>query len=262
MCTRTPEEWATLMKDSADALPLACKALKLQEDGTGRWLPGAVTSWDAELERYVVKWATGSEHVLSLNVFFVGDDPILFADRLAKALQTRRYASSLLKYNYFIDCMPEDSRKIGRESTARISSKAKANIWYANSEFAEKLDKKLASLVEEAQKEFVRVQNQLTFDKVHLQGALASLPVDLQLPPPLAPREVPYLAVKILPAYDPSTGPPDSAVPRGFGQAYEWFCGASLHIRPEVVAALQQTRIMCLELLQERVFETTFTTAV
>jgi dynein heavy chain len=262
MCTRTPEEWQ--LKASAENLPLACKFLKLQDDGTGRWLQGAVANWDAEQERYLVKSQGGAEdRVLSLHVFFVGDDPVLFADRLAKAIQSRRYANSLLKYNFFIDSMPEDrSRRIGRESTVKISSKAKAGIWDANSPFAEKLDKKLESLVEEAQKEFVRVQNQITFDKVHLQGAFSSLPLDLQLPPPVLAPEVPYLAVKTLPSYDPTAGTPDLQVPRGFGQAYEWFCGCSLLIRSEVVGALQETRFMCLDLSQERVFETGFATAV
>merc|ERR1712048_142156 len=46
--------------------------------------------------------------------------------------------------------------------------------------------------------------------------------------------------------------------PRGFGQAFEWFCAASLLLRPEVCAALQVTRGMCLDLLTERVFETSF----
>eukprot|EP00930_Biecheleria_cincta_P008311 TRINITY_DN10972_c0_g5_i1.p1 TRINITY_DN10972_c0_g5~~TRINITY_DN10972_c0_g5_i1.p1 ORF type:complete len:3933 (-),score=932.09 TRINITY_DN10972_c0_g5_i1:47-11569(-) len=53
-------------------------------------------------------------------------------------------------------------------------------------------------------------------------------------------------------------GPPDTQVPRGFRQAFEWFCKASLLIRPEVCAALQVTRGMCLDLLTERVFETVF----
>eukprot|EP00929_Paragymnodinium_shiwhaense_P038463 TRINITY_DN20312_c0_g2_i5.p1 TRINITY_DN20312_c0_g2~~TRINITY_DN20312_c0_g2_i5.p1 ORF type:complete len:4212 (-),score=1387.32 TRINITY_DN20312_c0_g2_i5:193-12828(-) len=262
MCTRQPSEWAALMRDpmTGEVVPLACRALKLMDDGSGRWQNGMVTVWDAESQRYIVRWSTGQEDkVLSLHVLFNGDDPILFADRLATALQNRRYANSLLKYHFFVDSMPEDkTRRIGRETATKIASKAKANMWNASSDFAEKLDKRLDQLVEEAQKEYLRVQNAITFEKVHNNGSLNSLPVDLQLPPEEEKPTVPYLAVKVLPRYEVWMGPPDPLLPRGFGQAFEWFCQASLLIRPEVCAALQVTRGMCLDLLTERVFETAF----
>lgn len=262
LCTRTPKEWHMLMNDrlTGQSTPLAARALKLEEDGTGRWQDAVVLSWDQEAHRYKVRWQTGTEDlVLSLHVFIIGDDPVLFAARLSKALQSRRYAKSLLKYNFFIDSMPEDrTRKIGRESIAKIATKAKSGLWDANNQFADKLDRKLEQLVEDAQKEYGRVQNKMSFDKVHAQGGLSSLPVDLTLPPPKPPKIVPYLAVKVLPGHDPTTGPPCALVPRGFGQAFEWFCAASLLIRPEVCAALRATRGMCLDLLTERVFETTF----
>ena len=198
--------------------------------------------------------------MLSLHVFFEGDDPILFADRLKQALQNRRllglffpkilkdiafafafarYANSLLKYHFFVDSMPEDhGRKIGRESVARISKLAK--LWDANSEFADKLNGKLETLLQEAQQDYGRVQNLITFEKVRLTGNLTVLPPDLVLPPPPEAAPVPHLAVKVLPSWDVAVmGPPDPQVPRGFRQAFEWFCKASLVIRPEVCAALQ-----------------------
>jgi dynein heavy chain, axonemal len=263
MCTRTPEEWIRLMRDptTGTLTPLACQALRMQEDGSGRWLQAVATSWDVASQRFIVRWLNGQEdRVLNLHVLFEGDDPILFADRLQKALQQRRYANSLLKYHFFIDSMPEDrSRRIGRESVARISKMAKGVLWNANSDFADKLGNKLDSLIQEAQKEYVRVQNLITFEKVRSQGSLSVLPPDLKLPPPPEPTEVPYLGVKVLPAWDVTTmGPPDPQVPRGFRQAFEWFCKSSLLIRPEVCGALQATRAMCLDLLTERVFETNF----
>ena len=264
MWTRTPGEWQLLMRDSTgQATPLACTALRTMEDGSGRWQTASVLGWDAASQRYNVKWANGQEDkVLSLHVFFEGDDPILFADRLKQALQNRRYANSLLKYHFFVDSMPEDrSRKIGRESVARISKLAKGMLWDANSEFADKLNGKLETLLQDAQKEYVRVQNLITFEKVRSQGNLTVLPADLVLPPPPEVLPVPLLAVKVLPSWDTSIlGAPDPQVPRGFRQAFEWFCKASLVIRPEVCAALQVTRGMCLDLLTEKVFETAFNT--
>eukprot|EP00435_Cladocopium_sp_Y103_P046086 s1680_g13.t1 len=264
MWTRTPAEWQLLMRDAnGQSTPLACTALRTMEDGSGRWQTASVLGWDAASQRYNVKWANGQEDkVLSLHVFFEGDDPILFADRLKTALQNRRYANSFLKYHFFVDSMPEDrSRKIGRESVARISKLAKGMLWDANSEFADKLNGKLETLLQDAQKEYVRVQNLITFEKVRSQGNLTVLPSDLVLPPPPESSPVPFLAVKVLPSWDTNTmGAPDPQVPRGFRQAFEWFCKASLVIRPEVCAALQVTRGMCLDLLTEKVFETAFNT--
>eukprot|EP00913_Durusdinium_trenchii_P010417 g9765.t1 len=136
-------------------------------------------------------------------------------------------------------------------------------LWDANSEFADKLNGKLETLLQDAQKEYVRVQNLITFEKVRSQGNLTVLPSDLVLPPPPEASPVPFLAVKVLPSWDTNTmGAPDPQVPRGFRQAFEWFCKASLVIRPEVCAALQVTRGMCLDLLTEKVFETNFNTAL
>ena len=262
MWTRTPAEWQLLMRDAnGQTTPLACTALRTMEDGSGRWQTASVLGWDAASQRYNVKWANGQEDkVLSLHVFFEGDDPILFADRLKTALQNRRYANNFLKYHFFVDSMPEDrSRKIGRESVARISKLAKGMLWDANSEFADKLNGKLETLLQDAQKEYVRVQNLITFEKVRSQGNLTVLPSDLVLPTPAESSPVPFLAVKVLPSWD-TTMAPDPQVPRGFRQAFEWFCKASLVIRPEVCAALQVTRGMCLDLLTEKVFETAFNT--
>jgi dynein heavy chain len=267
MSTRLPQEWQELMRDPATKAPtpLMCTCLRLQGDGCGRWELASAHSWEPDSQRYLVRWASGAEEkILNLHTLFEGDDPILFSDRLAKALKHRRWAHSLLKYHFFIDSMPEDaSRKIGKESVERIARTAKDRIWDVQSEFAEKLERKLETLVEEAQKEYRRVQNLITFEKVQSQvvggqNGLGSVLGDLQLPPPPLPREVPYLAVKVLPCWDPSMGPPDPALPRDFRQAYEWFCRASLLIRPEVCAALQVTRGMCLDLLVERVFDTEF----
>jgi len=207
MCTRTPEEWHHLMKDPETGLsPLSCRALKLQEDGSGRWQKAMVTSWDRETQRYVIKWSNGTEDkVINSYVLIDGDDPVLFADRLVKALQQRRYANSLLKYHFFINCMPEDrSRKIDKDSVVKIATMAKEGIRDPNNEFADKLNQKLEALVEEAQKEYVRVQNAITFDKVQGQGSLGVLPLDLQFPPPPPAPAVPYLAVKVLPTWTPN----------------------------------------------------------
>merc|ERR1712039_261369 len=90
------------------------------------------------------------------------------------------------------------------------------------------------------------------------EGKLNVLPVDLKLPPAPPPPEVPYRGVKELPHWDESMGPPDPQIPQDYAQAYQWFHRASLRIKPEVCMALAATRGMCLDLLQERVFETAF----
>jgi dynein heavy chain len=193
-----------------------------------------------------------------LHVYIDGDDPVLFAERLSAALKRRRYADSLLKYNFFVESMPLDrSRRMGREDTARVSSLARAGVWDSQSEFADSLELKLQALLEEAQKDYASCQNLITFEKVMKQGGLGVIMSDLCMPPTPPPPEVPYIAVKQIPR---GLGPPDPQVPRDFRQAFEWYCRDSLHIRPEVVGALQLARGMCLDVLTERVFDTNFFT--
>jgi len=266
MCMRTAEEWHQLMFNPAtgELTPLACRALKTLDDGSGRWQVAAARSWDAKTQRYLVRWANGAEdQVISLHVLFDGDDPYLFADRLAKALRQRRYAKGLLEYHFFIDNMPEDpARKVGKEAVARIASIARASLWDANNEFADKLQAKMESLFLEVHREYGRSQNQIAFDKVRGQGCLNVLPSDFLMPPPAPPQEVPWRMPKELPSWSPSMGPPDPEIPCSLREAHERFCHASLLIRPEIVTALLLTQSMCIDLSKESVFDMSFESAM
>lgn len=57
---------------------------------------------------------------------------------------------------------------------------------------ARRLNAKTDELVEEAQREYMRVQNCITFEKVHREGKLNVLPLNLELPPDPIQPEVPW----------------------------------------------------------------------
>jgi dynein heavy chain len=39
---------------------------------------------------------------------FLAEDPVTFADRISEAYYARQQTEALLRYNFYIDCMPMD----------------------------------------------------------------------------------------------------------------------------------------------------------
>merc|ERR1712100_313440 len=104
---RQPFEWGDLCKDAEGKLsPIGGLALdfNFHSSGGGMWRACWVLGWDAEANRYLVRWCDDEDdenaetaRVLSLHCFIQGDDPMLFADRVAAAHKLRRQADSMLK---------------------------------------------------------------------------------------------------------------------------------------------------------------------
>lgn len=54
------------------------------------------------------KYAKGQFNVPRIRLLFAAEDPVVFAERVARAFAFRRETEALLRYNLYIDCMPMD----------------------------------------------------------------------------------------------------------------------------------------------------------
>ena len=43
-----------------------------------------------------------------IRLLFCGEDPVVFAERVAKAYELRQETEALIRYNLYVDCMPMD----------------------------------------------------------------------------------------------------------------------------------------------------------
>lgn len=54
------------------------------------------------------KYPRNKLNVPRIRLLFAAEDPVVFAERVAKAFACRRETEALLRYNLYIDCMPMD----------------------------------------------------------------------------------------------------------------------------------------------------------
>ena len=63
--------------------------------------------------------------VSRLSLQFFAEDPRIFADRIASAVNKRAAAERRLRYNLYVDCMPTDEMQpLDEEQVARIVNSA------------------------------------------------------------------------------------------------------------------------------------------
>jgi dynein heavy chain len=108
-----PEEWIEYGKDPITGrfLPIPGKGLWRDDEGKGYWRPVLITSYDKERNIFVGFWDDDSQEYTELtriNLLFNAEDPRIFAQRVAQAHQERIYADSQIRYNFFIDYMPNN----------------------------------------------------------------------------------------------------------------------------------------------------------
>jgi len=68
-----------------------------------------IHSYDEENQVFCGYWDNSNEYVelTRINLLFNAEDPRIFAQRVAQAHQERIYADSQIRYNFFIDYMPQ-----------------------------------------------------------------------------------------------------------------------------------------------------------
>lgn len=61
-----------------------------------------------------------------VRLMFMAEDPVTFADRIAEAYYTRQQTEALIRYHFYIDCMPmEGVGEVDQTSLKRMIDWAK-----------------------------------------------------------------------------------------------------------------------------------------
>ncbi|OEH74384.1 dynein heavy chain related protein [Cyclospora cayetanensis] len=104
-------------------------------------------------------------------------------------------------------------------------------------------------LLKEVNTCFARTMNKIAFDMFMGRNTDKRLHMDLQLPSPTKPRAVAWCALVHVPRYD-------------FCRAFASFCSSSLYVKKEVIQALVSIRGECVDMLNKRIFNTSFSKAL
>ncbi|CDJ58638.1 hypothetical protein EMWEY_00002850 [Eimeria maxima] len=154
-------------------------------------------------------------------------------------------AESLIQYNYYIDNMPtSDIPGLDEVQQKRVMDKALSCPRTRQCKSAT-----VDSLLKEVNTYFARTMNKIAFDIFLDRNKDKRLRTDLQLPPAPKPRPPSWHALVTVPAYD-------------FSKAFASFCSTSLYVKNEVIRAMVGIREECVDVLEKRIFNTSFPRAV
>lgn len=202
-----------------------------------------VHSYDLEREVFTGYW-DGLEQYTELtriNLLFNSEDPRIFAQRVAQAHSERIYADSQIRYNFFIDYMPQQGLpELDTEQVNRIVHMALSSKY-----LKERAPVETTSILYEVQVDFGRTMNQIimekTMEKPEEQRANI-VPANVTLPPPAPPKVVSYFGQVPIPKHE-------------FPEQFSNFCFNSLFIKNEVIRAMVQIREECnLVMSDNRIF--------
>lgn len=172
-----------------------------------------------------------------INILFDAEDPRIFANRMADAHQKRRYADSLIRYNYFVDNMPtQEIPDLDAEQIGRIKEMVQNN-----KSLRKQID--LNPKINEVNLDFARTMNKIIFDK-HMEEKNGDLIAsNLQLPPKEPPPPVPHFAMVSIPPHD-------------FPEQFSNFCFNTLYVKEEVIHAMVDIKAECNEVLNQEIYNT------
>jgi len=239
---REPQEWIAYGEQPDGAFcPIPGKGLFKNDDGSGEWRPVLIQNYDEEREVYTGYWdsASATEYVelTRINLLFNAEDPRIFAQRVAQAHSERIYADSQIRYNFFIDYMPQQELPdLDTEQVSRILYMATASRYLKNCGNVE-----TTGILLEVQLDFYRTMNQIIMEKKMEEpeeDRKDMVPANLTLPPKAPPKEVPYFGQVPIPHHD-------------FPERFSTFCFNSLFIKDEVIKAMVEIRADCNVVLQD-----------
>ena len=94
-----------------------------------------------------------------LNVCFDAESPAQFANRVAAAYRARRIAEGIIRYNFYVDCMPNDELgQLDAEQIARVIARAMSTKEMQRNEFD------TSTLLNEINVDYARTMNKIIFD--------------------------------------------------------------------------------------------------
>ncbi|OHT02341.1 Dynein heavy chain family protein [Tritrichomonas foetus] len=119
---RTVDEWLGLGRDE-NGVMMGVPAHVFVEKGL-TWVPGVVWDYHEQAKRWLVKFPDGTlqdEWVPRLRLLFLAEDPAIFADRIANAVNERRRVESWIRFVFYVESMPYKAMPdIPEESQKRI----------------------------------------------------------------------------------------------------------------------------------------------
>ena len=247
---RTPTEWKAM------GFPLKAHALRRDsEEGGASYKECVVIKLSENKKNFLVKYTPlekgyqnsleGCEEVEGLHVYFEGEDLEVYARRVASCHQRRRYAESLLKYNFFVDNMPI-TEKVGRCSS-EIIERVTDSALGGGTLRKDREELSINQLTDEVSNDYTRTMNKIIFDKIVASKHEKYLLSELELPEEKE-EEVPYKGVKCMGAEI------------DFREYFSSFCTASLRIRPEVVVGLIDIQAEIQSLLGKLIFRREYAT--
>lgn len=223
--------------------PIPGKGLFKNKDGSGEWKPVLVHSYDMEREVYTGYWDGLDQYteLTRINLLFNSEDPRIFAQRVAQAHSERIYADSQIRYNFFIDYMPQQGLpELDTEQVNRIVHMALSSKY-----LKERAPVETTSILYEVQVDFQRTMNQIIMEKMMDKPEEMRqdvVPANVTLPPPAPPKTVPYFGQVPIPKHE-------------FPEQFSNFCFNSLFIKNEVIRAMVQIREECnLVMSDNRIF--------
>jgi dynein heavy chain, axonemal len=202
-----------------------------------------IHSFDATREFYTGYWDGTEEYceLTRINLLFNSEDPRIFAQRVAQAHSERIYADSQIRYNFFIDYMPQQELpELDTEQVNRILHMATASKY-----LKERGQVETTSILYEVQVDFGRTLNQIIMEKTMAKPEDQRsdiVPANLTLCPPPPPKSCPYFGQVPIPKHE-------------FPESFSNFCFNSLFIRNEVIKAMVQIREDCNNVMRDnRIF--------
>lgn len=234
--TRTPSGW---LRNKVDGKYIKAKGLWKDRDALCYWREIHITRYFPRSRRYegTFKHINQKAKLPRIYVLFDDEDPRHFVKRFKRAYQTRIYADSLIRYNYYIENMPIheipelDHEKINRililtQNTKALRGKSSADT----------------SLLNEINFDFAKTMNKIIFDK-HLKekGASGLITGSLSLPTEKPKSLSPYFGMISIPPHD-------------YPGTFARFDAATLLKTKEVVLALQEIKKECNDVMTRDIY--------
>ncbi|GMI07902.1 hypothetical protein TrRE_jg5473 [Triparma retinervis] len=259
---RSVDAWIELGTKADGTVALPARALDTNEDGSGVWrsciVSGVERSMDSE-DPEAVLWTVifndiapvdeaketkesverkTSASLHRLNVYFLAEDPFVFADRVAAAHSARKLAERQIMKNIYMDFMPlEDMKHLDNEQMNRIKSSA------FKSRQLKKSDINPTQIIAEINMDFTRTMNGI----VLMHKALsASQPASSASSSNSGAAEMLTMLSSIVEPPEPPAPSPESGLFKipaySFTEAKTAFCFNSFLTKSEIIKAVVQVR--------------------
>jgi len=246
----TNEEWGAKLEQG----PLRARVIS-KIKGKITWKQADVHSFNKDEDKFSGFFSDDKTtfKLPRLFVVFDSDNPWKFTERIISAQESRTFADSLIRYNYYIENMPiNEGYELEPTKRKRLESLA------INTHYLDGVD--TTALLLEINNDYSKALNKMLFDKYLESNSEDLLLHNLSLPTKIE-KEVPYYGLLEL---ESKKGAKEIYMfnhteifilePKSFENTFKEFCLATLKIKSESVLALQEIKRECLKIVDMEVF--------